>query len=148
VPPLRERRDDIPLLVEELARRVASELHCAALVVTPAAVRRLREYDWPGNVRELENELTRAAAMSPTGVIDADDLVLQLGAHRAAEERADACLTLDDVERQHIVRVLTMTGGNKRRAAMLLKVTRPRFDRLLERHKIVVTQRGQDGSDS
>ena len=148
VPPLRERRDDIALLVEELTRRVARELHRDKLVVTAAALRRLREYDWPGNVRELENELTRAAALSPSGVIDADSLVLRQGGRKAPEEREDAGIALDDVERRHIERVLEMTGGNKRRAALLLRVTRPRFDRLLARHKIVATERGQDGSVS
>jgi DNA-binding NtrC family response regulator len=150
VPPLRERRGDVPLLVAALIERIAVEQHREGIAVTPGAMRRLVDYDWPGNVRELENELVRAVALSPSGVIAPQDLALRgltASPSTGNGRRADG-LTLADVERAHIERVLALAGGNKRKAARILRVTRPRFDRLLSRHGIVVTQRGQRGGES
>jgi DNA-binding NtrC family response regulator len=150
VPPLRERRGDVPLLVAALIERIAAEQHREGIAVTPSAMRRLVDYDWPGNVRELENELVRAVSLSPSGVIAPQDLALRgLTAAPSSNGQDDAGrLTLADVERAHIERVLALAGGNKRKAARILRVTRPRFDRLLARHGIVVTQRGQRGAET
>jgi transcriptional regulator with PAS, ATPase and Fis domain len=149
VPPLRERREDIPLLVDQLTRKIARELHRDGVGVTPAALRALLTHDWPGNVRELENELRRAAVLAPRGVIDADDLALRKRARHAPRTNAnDDDITLASVERRHLERVLEMTGGNKRQAARLLRVTRPRLDRLLSRYDIVATKYGQSGTPS
>ena len=142
IPPLRERREDIPLLVEHLLGRIRRELHRDALTVAPAALNRLVTYSWPGNVRELENALMRAAAVSPSGVLGPEDFPL---VERAATEDGDGD-TLDDAERRHVVAILRRTGGNKRAACRILGISRPRLDRIIARHRIRVTERGQGGN--
>ena len=113
VPPLRERAGDLPLLASTLARHA-----------------------WPGNVRELENCLTRAVVVASGDVIRAEHLVL--GA--AAPEGPGKLGTLDEIEREHVLRVLAATRGHKARAAQILGISRPRLDRILARHDI-----GSDG---
>jgi DNA-binding NtrC family response regulator len=139
VPPLRERRGDVPLLAEHLLREGAREMHVAAPVLAPDAVARLTSYDWPGNVRELENALTRALVLARGATLTAGDLVLGHDGVAAedpasAEESADQSLAA--IERAHIVRVLQRARGNKRQACRVLRISRPRLDRLLEKHGI------------
>ncbi len=135
MPPLRERREDIPVLVEALLARIAGR----AVEVSEAAMRELAAYAFPGNVRELENILERAMALSAGGCIDVVDLQL---APEAADEggvsmpRAGETLddTLNRVERSAILDALAKTGGNRTAAARLLGVTfrslRYRIERL------------------
>jgi DNA-binding NtrC family response regulator len=135
VPPLRERRGDIPLLVDHLRRRIAGELHRRIDGVAEDALRLLGAYEWPGNVRELENALTRAAVLTRGPVITADALALGTGPTGApAEPAAQTGDSLDAVERAHLERILHRTGGNKRQAARILGISRPRLDRLIARH--------------
>jgi DNA-binding NtrC family response regulator len=143
VPPLRERRSDIPLLARHIVDRVSRELHKASLHLTDDAVNALGAYDWPGNVRELENALTRAAVLVRGSTIRVDQLGLQPAGPKdesAPGVSGDGMPSLEEVERSHILRVLRFSGGNKRKAARILRVTRPRLDRLLSRHGIVVTE--------
>ena len=86
-------------------------------------------HDWPGNVRELENCLTRAAVLSESDVIRPDHLDLT-----PPEEEEEAIGTLDSAEKSHVMRALETTGGNKLQAAEMLGVSRPRLDRLVEKH--------------
>jgi len=142
MPPLRERREDLPLLVRALVERIAGR----AVAVTDDALRALCAYAFPGNVRELENIIERAMALSAGGDIDVVDL--QLAPESCSEECAQgggdggvvtrAGETLDDmlnrVERASIVDALSKTGGNRTAAARLLGVTfrslRYRIERL------------------
>ena len=140
IPALRERRGDIPALARQLLAKASRELHRAA-ELTPAALRALESYAWPGNVRELENTLVRALALARGPLISQDDLGLDDGpgpSTMARKESAAADRTLRAVERDHIERVLRECGGNKRRACKVLGVSRPRLDRLIQRHEIVV----------
>jgi DNA-binding NtrC family response regulator len=141
VPPLRERPEDIHLLAEHLLGRIAADLHLGARALSDDALRQMAAYDWPGNVREMENALTRAAVLARGPVIGVEHLAL--GRNVAAPEAAEGAVVgdrLDDVERAHLGRVLERTGGNKRQAARLLGISRPRLDRLITRHKIVVPE--------
>jgi len=134
VPPLRERRGDIPALVERLLGRIGLDLHRRIDGVSEDALRSLVAYDWPGNVRELENTLTHAAVLSRGPVITADALSLGPGpasAPRAGPHASDG--SLDAAEWSHVERVLRQTGGNKRQAALILGISRPRLDRILAR---------------
>ena len=134
IPPLRERPGDIPLLAEHLVRRAAQRLGLPAPpLIAPDAMAELVRWRWPGNVRELDNCLTRAVLLASGGVIRAD--LLEMLPERRREARAP--VTLAEAERDHIVRVLTSTGGNKARAARLLGIPRPRLDRLLTKHGIM-----------
>jgi DNA-binding NtrC family response regulator len=132
VPPLRERLRDIPLLIEHLLERIAHELHRDVRGVTDEAMHALCAYPWPGNVRELENALTRAAVLARGPVIGAEHLSLSAPVLAA---RAEADVERDDslsaVVRAHVLKVLDRTGGNKRQAARILGISRPRLDRIL-----------------
>jgi len=158
VPPLRERPGDIPLLARFLADRAARSLHRPAPVIPDTVVDALQGYGWPGNVRELENALTRALVLSRRPTIDLEHLSLgdlaaaarqrqrteTTGEAAQYEEAGDASLAA--AERAHLAGVLRRTGGNKRQAARLLRISRPRLDRLLERHGLVVSKYVPDGN--
>ena len=136
VPPLRERAGDLPLLATTLVRRAAAAVGRPEPVLAPDALAALARHTWPGNVRELENCLTRAVVVASGDVIRAEHLVL--GA--AAPEAPGKLGTLDEMERDHVLRVLAATRGHKARAAQILGISRPRLDRILARHDI-----GSDG---
>jgi transcriptional regulator with GAF, ATPase, and Fis domain len=149
VPPLRERREDIPLLARHLLDRIGAELH-RRLRMTPEVEAALLDYDWPGNVRELENALTRAAVLTRGSSITVDRLALG-NAFGVPADTASAggspsgaapeeSRSLAEVERGHVVAVLRAAGGNKRRTARVLRVTSPRLDRLIARHGILASE--------
>jgi len=150
VPPLRERRRDIPLLAEHLLARIARDLHRDVRLITDDALEVLGAYDWPGNVRELENTLTRAAVIARGPVITLEHLSLGDTSGTIAEPPfpGAAGQSLDAVERAHVQQVLHQTDGNKRQAARLLEISRPRLDRLIAKYGLTVTDRYQDGHDS
>jgi two-component system response regulator AtoC len=142
MPPLRERREDIPGLVRHFVARYRRPdgTHAA---VARAAVERLQRYDWPGNVRELFNVLERAMIVSrgpEIGIADLPDLTPRAlaggGAARggaAANGDGGAATRLEDAERRHIVRVLEACGGNKTKAAMELGISLRSLYRKLEK---------------
>jgi DNA-binding NtrC family response regulator len=130
VPPLRHRREDIPALVEHFLAVFRELFNRPSLDLSGEARERLNAYDWPGNVRELRNALERAAALAAADRIEADQLLPGLrasaagGAQAAAPAPADgAPPTLEELERQHILRVLEQTGGNRERAAAVLGIS-------------------------
>ena len=136
IPPLRDRREDIPLLAEHFAAKHGRPEEGAA--ISPAARDLLVAYDWPGNVRELENVIARALALNPSGVVTPEDLPDHVRGARpaaaslavvagAAQERP----TLAELERRYASQVLQETGGNKTRAAEILGIDRKTLYRLL-----------------
>jgi DNA-binding NtrC family response regulator len=130
LPTLRERRNDIPVLAAELIRRGAVVSGTTPAVLSSEALERLMEHDWPGNVRELENCLARALVVASGGVIRPEHLAITA----AREPARPSIATLSDVEKEQVRRALEATGGHKARAAALLGVSRPRLNRLLEKH--------------
>jgi DNA-binding NtrC family response regulator len=145
VPPLRERRRDIAELARHLLAKSARTLHRSA-DLSPGAIRALEQYDWPGNVRELENTLARALALATGTVITEDDLHIgpDVRATAGPSDRAASDRSLNAVEREHVQQVLRECGWNKRRACRVLGVSRPRLDRLLEKHGIVIAERSHE----
>ncbi|MCA1815081.1 MAG: sigma-54 dependent transcriptional regulator [Acidobacteria bacterium] len=134
VPPLRERREDVPVLAEHFLALYRERFNRPALALSDDALRRLREYDFPGNIRELRNALERAAALSTSDTLEADQLsgITSRGSAdrgdaqtqtRDSQEAGAPPLTLDEIERQHILRVLEETGGNRERAAAVLGIS-------------------------
>src|SRR5262249_10562324 len=138
IPPLRDRADDIPLLVDTLLGKITRELHKPVRYVAPQALALLTAYRWPGNVRELENMLTRAVVLAKSDVLEASLLPLPGGAPAApaAEESDDEgpIRPLRVVERREIERALRATGWNKRRACALLEISRPTLDRKIDEY--------------
>ena len=133
IPPLRERPGDIPMLAQHLVQRASRRLgRASASVLSPDALQELLRRAWPGNVREMDNCLTRAVVLASGGVIHRE--LLESPAERTKSPAALG--TLADIEREHVLRVLVATEGNKARAARILGVSRPRLDRLLWKHGI------------
>ena len=130
VPPLRERAADIPALAHHLLRLTSARLHRAPPVLSDDALALLSHYSWPGNVRELENCLTHALVMARGDVIRSEHIIL--GSSQAATD--GKLPSLDDIEREHVERVMAATGGRKSEAARTLGVSRPRLDRLLAKY--------------
>jgi two-component system, NtrC family, response regulator HydG len=128
VPPLRERRDDVPLLVEHFLQRFRDKNQKAVAGCTRAAMDALAAYPWPGNVRELENAIERAVVLCRSNVIDVDDLPREiLGAPAADAGSANAIrfeigTPLDEIELRMIHETLRHTKGDKRLAAQLLGI--------------------------
>jgi two-component system response regulator AtoC len=134
IPPLRERREDIPLLAEHFAQKHG---RAEGATLSPPARELLVAYDWPGNVRELENVVARALALSPSGVIlpeDLPDTIWRVSRPVAIPSSGGSPAdrpTLADLERRYAAQVLQETGGNKTRAAEILGIDRKTLYRLL-----------------
>jgi len=137
-PPLRDRKEDLPLLVQHFARRAAEEIGVAVTGVAPETIDLLMRHSWPGNVRELANAVERAVILSRGGVLrpEAFQGILEAvvsgppgGAGAvdakgaAAPESGPSPFNLDELERQAIGRALAATGGNRTRAAKLLGIS-------------------------
>ncbi|MFH1060211.1 MAG: sigma-54 dependent transcriptional regulator [Pseudomonadota bacterium] len=127
VPPLRERRQDIPVLAEHFLRAYAQAAERPALGLSPAAKERLLAHAWPGNVRELKQVVQAAAVLCRTGLIGPEDLQLEPGAGprpAAAPAGDEAELSLEENERRAIERALAETGWVVKAAAELLGISR------------------------
>ena len=139
LPPLRERREDIPFLTAAFVRAFSHRFNKALTGLTPGAERMLAEAPWHGNVRQLRNVLERACILADGDVVVEANLAGVLRtqpppASRAALPLTDAPAPLHTVEREHIVRTLQQVRGNKAVAARLLGISRRAFYRQLERH--------------
>ena len=130
VPPLRDRRSDIPQLAEHLVRKASAAAGRSAPVLTLEALESLQGHSWPGNVRELENCLTRAVVLATGDVIRPEHLAL--GAPVAEPRRRLA--RLEEIEREHVAYVLDAMRCNKSRAAEILGISRPRLVRLIKKY--------------
>src|SRR5574341_363544 len=135
MPPLRERREDIPLLVEAFLRKCAAASHKELRGMTESALAMLIDYPWPGNVRELENVIERAVTLARGEKIVPDDLPPAIrgarGERRVIDEGAERVLPLQEIEREYILRILEKTGGNKYQAAQVLGIDRKTLYRKL-----------------
>jgi len=138
LPPLRERREDVPLLAEAFLERMAAGRGGAPKTLAADAMEAIMAYEWPGNVRELENALERAATLSGEAAIGAAALPARVTERRSAPllaERPAANPTLDVVERAYILWVLQNEGGNKTRAAEVLGIDPSTLYRKLARYE-------------
>jgi DNA-binding NtrC family response regulator len=145
LPPLSERLGDVPALAEHLLLEVARERGQAALGFTAEAIEALTRHRWPGNVRELRNAIERALLVSRGRAIDAGDLPAALRAPAAAGEDVaalPAALTLEEVEREHVERVLALCGWNRSRAARVLGIDRRTLFTKIQRYGLVGPLRG------
>jgi len=122
IPPLRERREDIPLLVESFVERLAVEMKRRLDGVSAEAMNALMAHDWPGNVRELRNILERGAVVATGPVIQLHDLGLPAKGEPAPKPGTLA--SLEEVERRHVAAVLAHTGGNVSQSARILGIDR------------------------
>ncbi len=134
LPPLGERREDIPLLASHLLQKLAERYKRPVPTLAPDAMALLVAAPWPGNVRQLLNLLEQAIALVPTTVIPAT-LV-----QSALRDDADALIPFEEArkqfERDYLVRLLKITGDNVTQAAAMAKRNRTEFYKLLQRHRL------------
>jgi len=126
LPPLRERKEDIPLLVDHFLSKYNKRAKKNIVHISTRALRALTEYDWPGNIRELENTIERAVVLSRTNGIDIEDLMYHgiSAATEAAGTAGGKYKTLEELEKEYIKAVLQAQSGNKSRAAAILGIDR------------------------
>jgi two-component system response regulator HydG len=139
LPPLRQRREDIPILAEHFLQRSAQAQGQAPKRLQPDALAALQEYQWPGNVRELENALERAVILTPGERIGVDVLPERITDRKSeplVTARQPANPTLEAVERAYITWVLQSVGGNKTRAAEVLGIDPSTLYRKLSRYGV------------
>jgi len=137
LPPLRERPVDIPALAHHLVARLADRFQLEPADLAPDALAALTGYQWPGNTRELENVLARALALRGGRSLTVRDLPPHVARHAGSGARAIpgvpvAMLTLEEVEKRHILQVLEKCGGNKLKAADVLGIDRSTLHRKLK----------------
>jgi DNA-binding NtrC family response regulator/pSer/pThr/pTyr-binding forkhead associated (FHA) protein len=143
LPPLRDRRGEIPLLAAQFARELSAELGLTTGSVSDEALAILGSYDWPGNVRELRNVIERAIVMSPHGKIEPDHLPERVrerasrgGLSGAASGPLDVRQRVAVVERDAVVQALEANRGNQTQAARQLGISRFALIRLMEKHEL------------
>src|SRR5262249_54772834 len=141
VPPLRERKMDVPLLAEHFLHRFVRETGRKIRGFTPAALRKMEEYSWPGNVRELRNVVERAVALGVGPVLDISDIWLssldaQGGPAAAAAAAAYEPVSLEEIEKRHIRATLEPTDGTKTRAAAILNIDPSTLDRKIKVYQL------------
>jgi len=144
VPPLRERKEDIPLLARHFVEKFASELRRPVPVITPEALLLLTNYSWPGNVRELRNTIERALILGQGSVIAAEQLPKEITATGFAEPEPELSfhipqtgLRLTDLEKSLVEEALDLAEGNQVQAARLLGISRDAFRNRMKKHGLL-----------
>ena len=143
VPPLRERKEDIPPLVPTFVQRFAAQLGKAEPTIAPEAFQKLLDYSWPGNVRELQNAIEYAVVLARNDVIGIKELPAEIQLPPAlqttpAPARRSGVASLNDMERETILQALAQTHGNKKKAAELLGIQRPTLYNKMKRYAIEI----------
>jgi DNA-binding NtrC family response regulator len=129
LPPLRDRREDIPLLIEHFVRKFATAMNKHITCIAPGAVQQLQQQPWMGNVRELENAVERAMVVAQEPELHEQDFIF-----KQQPSVASAGKSLDEIERAHILQVLEDCGGNQSRAADVLDIDRVTLHHKLKRY--------------
>lgn len=141
LPPLRARGNDVLLLAQHFLRQTAARLDKHVERMSPSVAERLLAYSWPGNVRELQNCIERAVALTAYDQLGVDDLPEKIRDYRPsqvllASDHPSELVTMDEIERRYILRVLDVVSGNKSLAAQILGFDRRTLYRKLERYGI------------
>ncbi len=148
LPPLRERMEDLPLLIEHLLQRINQRLHTRVGKISEAAWRVMNGYDWPGNVRELENVLTRAAVLCRGDTITPDLLGIEssavagqaeartggVGTASGDLEEKPELVPLEEIERRHVKKILEYTRWHKGKTCEILGISRPALERRIRKY--------------
>jgi len=135
LPPLREKKEDIPDLVAHLLEKINRELRRNVRKVPPDVMKVLMNHSWKGNVRELENALTHSVIMAKGDVILADNLPLETGERKLFSKEL---VPLKEVEKNYIQYVLKSTKGSKTRTSQVLQISRPTLDKKIKEYNLEV----------
>lgn len=133
LPPLHERKEDVPDLVAYLLEKINRQLRKNVKKLPPGVMKVLKELHWRGNVRELENALTRAVILAKGDVILEENLPVDTGEKRIFPLEL---VSLKEVEKKYIQHVLNKTQGNKTKASQILQITRPTLDKKIKEYKL------------
>ncbi|HVN91602.1 MAG TPA: sigma-54 dependent transcriptional regulator [Candidatus Binataceae bacterium] len=136
LPALRDRKDDIPLLANHFLRKYEKALGRPAMRFSKGAMRLIIGYSWPGNVRELENTVERATILAETDVIHSHDLPEKMNAGADATPTIQTGITLEELERDHMRRILQEVKGDKVRAAQMLGIHLSTLYRKMSRYRL------------
>jgi DNA-binding NtrC family response regulator len=148
LPPLRDRREDIPYLMAAFVRECAHRIHKPLTGLTPSAERLMLGARWDGNVRELKNVIERACMLTDGSLISDRELSGSFGPEGVpagprvrsvdlpASRNGDVAVPLQEIEREHIVEVLRQVKGNRMAAAKVLGISRRALYRRLDRHQL------------
>jgi transcriptional regulator with PAS, ATPase and Fis domain len=139
LPPLRERPDDIPLLVARFLKDISEQKHTPAKRVSPEVMRRFQQYRWPGNVRELRNTLESMIVLADGDVLTERDLPAQLVQPSAVvsnSQNVPSGLTIEQLERLAITQALEQLGGNRTHAAQRLGISVRTLQRKLQQYRL------------
>lgn len=138
LPPLRERKEDIPPLAEHFLRKYNKKAKKNITDISPRAMKALTDYDWPGNIRELENTIERAVVLSKGNGIDLEDIMYHgISAASSAFSYADGKFKpLEDVEKEYIQTVLRDHHGNRSKTAKILKIDRKTLWAKIKKYKL------------
>jgi DNA-binding NtrC family response regulator len=144
MPPLRARGNDVLLLAQSFVETFAKQSQKAVTGLTPEAAERLLSYSWPGNVRELRNAIERAVALTQHERVTVDDLPERIRAYKTshvliASQDPQELVSLTEVEKRYIARVMQAVGGNKTTAAKILGIDRTTLYKKLEQYKIALS---------
>ncbi len=135
LPPLHERKEDIPDLVAYLLEKINRQLRKSVKKIPPGVMKLLKELPWKGNVRELENALTRAVILAKGDVILEENLPVDTGERKIFPLEL---VSLKEVEKKYIQHVLNMTQGNKTKTSQILQITRPTLDKKIKEYKLSI----------
>jgi DNA-binding NtrC family response regulator len=146
VPPLRERKEDIPPLIALFLRQFSQQLGKPEPDIAPEAFQKLLDYNWPGNVRELQNAIEYAVVLARQGLISLKELPAEIQLPAALQQTGRSATTagrsgvqsLDDLERNAILQALAECHGNKKKAAELLGIQRPTLYNKMKRYAIEI----------
>ncbi|GJQ64266.1 MAG: sigma-54 dependent transcriptional regulator [Melioribacteraceae bacterium] len=136
LPPLRERREDIPLLVNHFLNKVNKELHKSVVKLPASVMDMLVNHEWIGNVRELENTLMQAVVLSKGDVLEKENILLHDTEKKSYEFDSVLDYTLSDIEKMHIEKVLTKLKWDKPKAAKILGISLPTLYSKIENYDI------------
>jgi len=139
LPPLRERSSDIPELALFFARKYSAKYKKEIRKITPEVMRTMKSYNWPGNIRELRHSIERAVILATNDALDNPDIFRTEAASRQSDN-PDTSMTLDEMEKQHIIAVLDANEGNVTRAAKSLGITRTAMYRRLNKYRILTRE--------
>jgi DNA-binding NtrC family response regulator len=139
LPPLRDRKEDIPMLVKFFLEKMRHEMGKSVDVVPQESMSRILEHSWPGNVRELENTLRRAVLLSPGNVLLPE--ALRIDGSKGGDKLPLMIKPLQELEREHIENILAFTNHEKKRAAQILGISRPTLDRRIREYGLIDSQK-------
>ena len=146
IPPLRDRKDDIPILIDYLLKKINRDLHKKVAGISSEMTDIFLRYSWPGNIRELENLLVRASVVSRSHILGREDFPDLLDSEKPSKKVAESdlvdtsvkgrILTLDEIEEKHIRTTIERVGRNKGEICEALGISRPTLERKLEKYGI------------